>query len=428
MTPATGEPDVLVVGGGPAGSTLAGLLGAGGLRVTLVDRARFPREKACGECLNPGGVATLERLGLLETVLATRPVELRGWRLGTPEGPSAVGHFGSGVGHALGIRRGAFDHALLDRARASGVRVLEGFHLQGLELGRGIPLVRGREVGSDRVWEMQPRIVVGADGLRSVVARSAGARSRPARRIKASLSWHLEGPPPTEPLGHLLLGGPFTSGLAPVARSAPHADEGSVPGRSIWSHTVVVDPRRYADRLRADPEGLGREALHALLPDDADRFDPLGPPRASGPFDSPVRWAARGRVLLVGDAAGYYDPLTGQGIYRALRSAELAAPLLRRGLDAPDTLAAMMQQYDRSIRRAFTPGRRIQKILDRGLDSPLLRRFGVTILSRRAAGADTLVGITGDRLSPRALFTPSAWSDKALGTPGEPSPSTHWMG
>ncbi|TVP57973.1 MAG: hypothetical protein EA351_04780, partial [Gemmatimonadales bacterium] len=387
--------------------------------------ARFPREKACGECLNPGGVAALERLGLLETVLGTQPVELRGWRLRTPEGPSAVGRFGPGVGHALGIRRGAFDHALLDRARAGGVTVLEGFQLQGLELGAGLPVVRGREVGSGNVWEMRPRIVVGADGLRSMVARLAGARARPARRVKASLSWHLEGPYPDEPLGRLLLGGPFTSGLAPVANSVIHATDGSVSEGSTWSHTVVVDPRHYAARLRSDAEGLGRDALNALLPEHADRFAPLGPPRASGPFDSPVRWAGRGRVVLVGDAAGYYDPLTGQGIYRALRSAELAAPLLRRGLNSPGSLPAMMQQYDRSIRRAFTPGRRIQRILDRALESPRLRRFGVGILSRRPAGADTLVGITGDRLPPRALLTPSAWSDGAWGSSGDPSPSTH---
>ena len=393
-----------MVGGGPSGSTVAGLLAGAGRDVTLVDRAHFPREKACGECLNPGGVATLRRLGLLETVLATDPAPLEGWRLQTPEGISALGRFGPEVGHALGVRRGAFDHALLARARSLGVEVREGVQLQGITLRDGLAVAHGRRVATGRPWSLRARIVVGADGLRSMVARASRAWARPARRIKTSLSWHLEGPPPDELVGHLLLGGPFTSGLAPVQKRGD---------RWLWSQTVVVDPARFQSRLRDDPEGLSDEALSALT-GSANPFSRLGPPRASGPFDHPVRWAARGRVLLVGDAAGYYDPLTGQGIYRALRSAELAAPILLRSLDHPSDRDWLMESYDQALQSAFGSGRRLQRLIDHGLDRPALRRAAIGLLGRQSGAASTLVGVTGDRLPPRRLLWPVAWSTAPL--------------
>ncbi len=412
-------PEVLIVGAGPAGSTLAGLLVALGIEVMVLDRAHFPREKACGECLNPGGVEVLRRLGLLPAILETAPVPLAGWRLVTPEGTEAAGHFQPGVGTALGIRRGAFDHALLRAARARGAVIHEGVHVSAIDFTGPRPVVEARPVGHSTTIRVHPRILVGADGLRSVVARAAGAVRTRTSRVKASLSWRLEGPTPwgeggiengaaprplahpPDSLGSLLLGGPFTAGLAPVRQTRSGA-------RFLWSQTVVVDPRHYGDRLRTDREGLRREALRALAGPRADDFEPMGAPRGSGPFDRPNRWAARGSVFLVGDAAGYFDPLTGQGIYRALRSAELAAPRLAHALrptgEGPATGA---QAYDQEHREAFGPGRTLQRLIDHILERPTLRRCSIGLLSRLPGRVDTLIGVTGDRLSLRALAMPS---------------------
>ena len=150
--------DVLVVGGGPAGSTVARLLAGRGWSVRLIDRARFPRAKPCGECLNPGAIAALDRLGVLPDVLALAPAPLDGWAVGTGA-TLARGRFPSACG-GLALDRARLDHALLEAARAAGVEVVEG-----RKVAAGDPVLRSASV------------VVGADGLRSVVARSTSGVS-----------------------------------------------------------------------------------------------------------------------------------------------------------------------------------------------------------------------------------------------------------
>lgn len=385
------DADVLIVGAGPAGSGLAALLADHGVDVLVVDRARFPREKACGECVNPGGVAALGRLGLLESVRSTHPVRLEGWNLHPLDGPAVAARFPSGTGHALGVRRGAFDHSLIRNAIERGARFREEIHVQHLDLSGPHPELQGRTTGESPApgpWRARARLVVGADGLQSVVARALGSPARAPRRVKASLSWHLEGPVPDTPAGSLLLGGPFTSGLAPVHADSPH--------RTIWSQTVVVDPKQHGEELKANPERLRVRALERLRPDDAGQFQPLGAPRGSGPFDRPARRVSRGPVLVVGDAAGYFDPLTGQGIHRALRSAELAAPVLVHALASGPVGSEALAPYDRALRRAFQSGRRIQWLVDRTLERPFLHAPAFALLRHVPQLADTLIAVTGD--------------------------------
>lgn len=399
--------DVLIVGAGPAGSALAAMLAEEGVDVLVVDRARFPREKACGECVNPGGVAALERLGLIESVLSTHPVELEGWNLCPPEGSPVEARFPSGTGHALGVRRGPFDAALIRNAVARGARFQDGVHVQTLDGSGPYPALGGRTVGGPPSggpstagsWRARARLVVGADGLQSVTARAIDAPKSGPRRVKASLSWHLEGPVPHAMVGSLLLGGPFTSGLAPVCTVDTESRH-----RAIWSQTLVVDPERFGSELRADPESARTRALERLRPWDADQFRPLEGPRGSGPFDRPVRRVVRGPVLLVGDAAGYFDPLTGQGIHRALRSAELAAPVLLDALKDHPVQPGSLAPYEQALRRAFTPGRRLQWLIDRTLERPILRASAFGLLRHVPRLADTLVGVTGDALPARSLL------------------------
>jgi flavin-dependent dehydrogenase len=120
------------------------------------------------------------------------------------------------------------------------------------------------------------------------------------------------------------------------------------------------------------------------------------PVRATGPFDYPVRRAIVDGALLVGDAAGYYDPFTGQGIFRALRGAELAAGVAIRALEADDTRAPALAPYEAARRAEFGPGVRLQHLIEGFVSRPRLLRAAAGVFRRRPALADLLVAMTGD--------------------------------
>lgn len=392
---------VLVVGGGPAGSALAILLARRGWKVELVDRAWFPRGKACGECLNPAGVGLLRRHGLLGPVLPPQPEWMSGWRLFLPDRPPARGRFARGD-RAVGIQRGRFDAALLQSARDAGVQVREGVRLTGLRTGgEGEPAV-ARLVTSDGREELRrARFLVGADGLHSRVARLAGATRGARSPKKASMTWRLQGEGPERGVGCLVLAEGAVAGLAPVGRR----DEAE------WNATLVVDPARHPEVLPRDGWPTWQRLAESMATGSgsngcgAQGLERSGGPWSAGAFHRPGHRAARGRVLLVGDAAGYFDPLTGQGIHRALRSAELAADALSLHLQ-PDRIGAdglaagdpgVLRTYDRALRRDFGPGRWVQRRIEAILSRTLTRQGGLWLLRQSGALTSALIRVTGDR-------------------------------
>jgi flavin-dependent dehydrogenase len=392
--------EVIVVGGGPAGAALSAELAGRGRSVLLADRATFPRPKACGECVNPGAVAALGRLGLLSGVYATSPVTLRGWELVTPGGRSAWAAFPGGA-RALGVDRRTFDAALLAEARRRGVRVIEGVRVRHVVAGSSDAAARASgDRHSGEKFVLEGDILVGADGLRSVVARGVGALRRRPRLRKSSLTWRIRGFGPTRDRGRLLLASGVTVGLAPVPGG---------PGRDDrWNATLVVEGKG-SEGLRGRGWALLRDRLGRLTHDWVDEPRPEAGPWGSGPFDWPTSAVVVGRTLLVGDAAGYYDPLTGQGIFRALRGAELAAEAIDRALKRPRESSPTeprrvtrpvdrtpLDGYSRSLARAFLPGRRVQGAVEGIVSHPTLREPALAILARWPAGGRLLAGVTGD--------------------------------
>ena len=365
--------DAIVVGGGPAGSTSAALLAADGWRVLLLDRARFPRRKPCAECINPAGVAALRRLGVLDRVMAAAPAMLHGWRLLSDGGPSFLGCFPAGV-HGIALPRETLDGILLDHARAAGAEVRTGVKVTGLLRDGG--RVRGVVANGE---EIAARVVVGADGLRSIVLRRLGLLARSPRLRKLALTAHVRG------IGHM-------GGCGRVqARGAGCVGVAEVGG-GLANVTVVV-PAAQAHQARGDTNAYFDAALRECGFAGATRTEDV---LATGPFDWPVRRAIADGALLVGDAAGYYDPFTGQGIYRALRGAELAAETIGAALRAGDTSAAALMPYERARRRAFGPGERFQHVVEAFVSRPRLFRAVAGRLARRPALADAMVQVTGD--------------------------------
>ena len=382
--------DVVVVGGGPAGSAAAVFLRQRGRDVVLIDEARFPRDKICGESVSPGSRRLLAELGVAEAVRDLAPRPLLGMTLTAPNGTSFRGDYRDVAEPGFAARRQAFDKVLLDRARASGAEVREGVRATGLVLEDGA--VAGVTCEDGRGPEtLRARLVIGADGRRSVVARRLGLlREHPSLR-KFAVRGYWEGMEGLEDRGEMHVGGGGYCGIAPL--SAGHANV-----------TFVLD-RAEMCAAGGDLQTFYRETLRRwpLVTERLARAVPLGAPCAIGPLALEASAVSAPGALLVGDSAGFYDPFTGEGVTLALRSAEMAAEVADRALRSPN--GHDLREYDRARHAATRDKFRINRLLQRVVAWPALSNAMARRLSRRPDLADKLVGIAGD-------FVPaeSAWS------------------
>jgi menaquinone-9 beta-reductase len=304
----TDQERVVVVGGGPSGAATALALSRAGVAVTVLDRARFPRDKACGEGLMPPGVAVLRRLGVLDDVLAIPAPRIRGVMYAhRGGGPTAYAPFPSPAGGGdpcgLGVRRSAFDAVLVDALRgAPGVTLVEGVRATGI-LRDGSGRVRGVTTTTGPVGAAA---VVAADGLHSSTRAAAGWTRRP-RRTRGTARYGLA--------GHWALDVRDLDRITVTFDDRQEWYQAPVgPGLLLVS---TLTTRSLMGATARDYEAAARAALPAL------RGAELAVrPLAAGQFRQRARTVAADGLFLVGDAAGYDDPITGEGIGIGLLLAE----------------------------------------------------------------------------------------------------------
>ena len=401
--------DAVVVGAGPAGSVTAMLLARLGARVLLVDRARFPRDKACSEYLTPETTRVLEELGdgILAAVEAKAPARLTGMKLVTPDGTEAIGRFRAGPGYApprpyaFALPRTLFDQVLVEAAVRAGVVLMEDTPVDDLIWDAGaIGGVVAREPKALKCGTgsrpLRARIVIGADGLRSVVARRLGyRRSGPPRRI--AYSAHVADVRGVTDLGEMHIGtngyvgmGPIGNGETTVALVVP----------ASRAHPDFTHAEGFVRALDEFPKIRGRYR--------ADRF--TRSVLATGPFAQWSRASTADGALLVGDAADFFDPFTGQGIFSALTGARLAAQVVGEALErssAGPVPAQALESYARGRRRAFAGKWVLERLIGFGVGSPALATRVVRRLARRPDLADLLVGATGNFIPAGRVLHPA---------------------
>jgi flavin-dependent dehydrogenase len=394
----TSEPvaQVIIVGGGPAGSSLAFALARIGVRVLVLDRARFPRSKPCAEYLSPQASRVLSAMGVLEAVERSGAAQLAGMVIRAPDGTRVVGEFaGCSVkgfrDRGLSVRREVLDHILLNAAREAGAEVRE--EVRVIDLSRD---TSGRICGVRTAEDMvlSADLVVGADGLRSVVARRLGFARYARWPRRYALVTHYRG---VEQIGecgemHVERGGyvgiaDVGDGLTTVALVVP----------SSRAKAMADGREAFLDRWLA-----GRPQLAARFA----RARRVSPVAATGPFASRARRAWAPGAALVGDAADFFDPFTGEGIYAALRGGELLAPVLAQSLGATSSRAAddALATYDQRRRREFGGKWIVEWIIGAVVGSPRLMNRAAHVLAARKDMADLLVGVTGDFVPARAVL------------------------
>ena len=390
------DADVIVVGAGPAGTATAILLAEHGLAVQLLDRARFPRPKLCGEYLSPEAPRVLDRLGVLKTVdgFAT---PIAGIRITAPDGTVVTGRYRA-IGpwrpyraHALALSRETLDDALVERVRALPVDFREQTRVTGV-------LIEGDRVTGveavdrdDRALRLRAPIVIAADGRASVVAQRLGLRRahRLQRLALVTYVTDLEGP---RDLARIFVDPPDYSIINPLA-----------PDRANVSIVVpLAHAAPWSGRLDAFFAARARQLPHLARCLAGAR--PVAPVQAMGPLAYEVLPPRHGGVLLVGDAAGFYDPFTGEGVFSALRSAELAAETAVRALRAGDCSRGALAGYARARRRAFGGKERVTRALQFVIAHRRLANLTARALARRPGLLDLLLGVIGDFVPPRALL------------------------
>ena len=310
--------DVLIAGSGPAGAVAATILARAGARVMVLDRATFPRPKLCGDSLNPGALAVLRRLGL--GCATATSMSLDGWILTGEDGVRVEGRYDGANGRA--ISRGCFDAALTMAAAGAGAHLEQGVLVQGplIDSSGPQPRVTGVTVNGrqGRALQIRSRIVIAADGRYSRVARALGLSKAAPWPRRWAIGAYFEGVSGMTGFGEMHVRSTRYIGIAPLARGITNACLVTAnPGGSRPSDFLM-------STLRRDPM-LGDRFAEARM---------VTTPICLGPLAVDAQAAGAPGLLLAGDAAGFVDPITGDGLRFALRGAELAAREAIRALES----------------------------------------------------------------------------------------------
>jgi geranylgeranyl reductase family protein len=402
--------DVIIVGAGPAGSVVAFELARKGINVLLLDRAQFPRDKVCGDYVEPRGLRILQHLGVLEDIEKSRPlpitrsatyIESVCWYRGRIP---FYGKHPNLLPHGYIIPRAELDYSILNRAVEVGVKALQGASVTNVVLGsKGVEV--SVKMAEGKTETFRARLVVGADGTNSIIARRAGLLSSNDRHIAISQRGYAACLP------------------SDVGEASFFFDEDLFPGYG-WLFPMKGGKANIGVGILAEAQSRYRINVPVLfrnffdkLKRTAERFRNLrlcGPP--TGGIVKTYGGAQRNHFdggLLLGDAGSFVDPMTGEGITPAMESALLAAPVLSRALEKGRFDTRFLSAYETAFRDYFDPSMLFQEYCACLLRNRSLRRswLNAAIWGCRQAQHDTKFARTagacfgGIQLRPLAIMS-----------------------
>jgi flavin-dependent dehydrogenase len=379
--------DVIIIGAGPAGCASALFLHQKGLRVRVLDRAAFPRDKVCGEFISPAADEILEELGVLEDIQESNPMRLQGvavssygkpeLRIDYPPCPGRVKPMTS-----LSLPRYKLDHLLVQKVVGEGIEVREQHAVDDFlfEENRVVG-VKGRDE-SNRPFTFSASVVVDASGRNGLSLRRLDLIKPHKGPGKIALAAHWENVQFPDDYCYMHISSPGYTGMAPVGKDSVNVvlvvEDRHVKGQELdaFYQTVVLSNERRRSLL------AGARLSERV--------------RSVGSLAYDVRPVPCGGLVLAGDTTGFIDPFTGEGIYLSLRSAQLAAGIIQKAFEAADFSREFLAEYDRQRQAEFRKKFVFSRILQKLIYQRQCCNKVVALLRRNPQMAQTLVGVIGD--------------------------------
>jgi menaquinone-9 beta-reductase len=379
--PPAADPEVLVVGAGPAGSVAALILARAGVRVQLVDRARFPRPKLCGDTLNPGALALLDRLGVASGIRA-RGLAVNGMVVTGPGGARIVGDYEAGIS-GVAITRQDLDALLLDEAVRAGAAFDHNVVVRGsIVTADGARVIGVRVAASTREHDLRAPIVIAADGRHSRLAFNLGLARYAEHPRRWAFGAYYDNVQGTTSHGEMHIRPDGYIGVAPVPDGLTNVCVVRELGSGVRGHRV--DTESVIERALASDPVLRERFVRARR---------VAPVTVLGPLAVESLGAGTPGLLLAGDAAGFIDPMTGDGLRFAIRGAELAAAAALRELA---TGQAMHRELAVRRRQEFAGKWRLNRALRALVASPRGVGLAAAVAVQWHAPVRTLIAMAGD--------------------------------
>jgi geranylgeranyl reductase family protein len=370
--------DIAIVGAGPAGSAAAIFLARKGYSVTIIDKEQFPREKLCGDFINPINRPVFRALGVEEKILSQQHEKVTSFRMTSflgEEAEAALACRDEDMG--LGLRRFDLDQILLQKAGSEGVGLFQNSRVRSISKENN-----EWDLETDRggiVEHLRARVLIGADGRNSWVAHHLGmvtAKSTRGRsvgfQVRLTTSAKIDGKVEI----HL-----FPGGYAGVV--------------GLGDHTITlgfaIDKGSLRQRHSTERLLDSHLSVNPYLKEILRRSEVVGAMRSTYPVYFPPRRSYGERILLVGDAARVNEPVTGEGIYFAMKSGELAAQAIDQAFRKSDFSASHLRLYERDCRSAFAARRRMNTLIRWLVYRPALLSPLIRVSATRTRLLDSLV-------------------------------------
>jgi len=382
--------DVIIIGGGPAGCAAALGLNRLGYRVVLCDQAKFPRDKVCGEFISPAADPILKRLGVLDRIEALSPKRLKGVAISSYEGEEVVIDYPQQPGMdarptSLSVSRYELDAIFMEQVKQVGVEVREQHKVTEFLFAEGRVIgVRGWDENKTS-FTLKAPLVIDAGGRNALSLKKMGLKKESAGNIKIAMAAHWQGAQIADDYCYMHVSHPGYTGISSVGRDR--------------ANVVLVVNRQSMHGEKPDRfymDAVMRNCHRRKILQDAECIESV---RAIESLAFSVKPVTCGGLLLVGDAMGFIDPFTGEGIYLSLRSSEIAVEVADKAFKKSDWSNEVLKDYEVRRRQEFDKKFLLSRILQKLIYSRFFCDRVVRALKRKPELAEILVGVIGD-LSP----------------------------